>query len=338
MPNVRSVEQRVSMNRLLGGLKAVAEPTRLRILSLCAHAELTVSDLTQILGQSQPRVSRHLKLLTEAGLLDRFREGAFALYRLAGDGASAELAATVADLVPLDDPLSQRDLARLEAMKAVRAQAAVEYFRANAGQWDVIRRMHVADSEVEQAILDCLPSGPLGDVVDLGTGTGRMLELVAGRASRLVGIDRSREMLAIARAKLERTDATGWQVRHGDVHSLPLADESFDVALVHQVLHFLRDPEDALVEAARVLRPGGLLIVVDFARHEVEGLRDEHAHVWLGFADQEVASWLAKAGLSCRSIEHLAGDPLTVTLWSADRGQRRPLERRPPSARLREAS
>jgi ArsR family transcriptional regulator len=335
---VLPVETRVSMNGLLGGLKAAADPTRLRILFLCAHAELSVSDLTQVLGQSQPRVSRHLKLLTDAGLLDRFREGAFALYRLAGDGAGAGLAAVLAELVPLDDPLAQRDLGRLTAIKAERAQAAAEYFRANALQWDVIRRMHVADSEVEQAILDFLPSGQLGDVLDLGTGTGRMLELAAGRASRLVGIDRSREMLAVARAKLERTNARGWQVRHGDVHALPLADESFDVALMHQVLHYLRDPEDALAEAARVLRPGGLLVVADFARHEVEGLRAEHAHIWLGFADQEVAGWLHKAGLTCRSIEHLAGDPLTVTLWLAERGERRTVAHQAPAARLGAAS
>ncbi len=210
--------------------------------------------------------------------------------------------------------------------------------RANAGRWDVIRRMHVADSEVEQALLASLPPGPLGDVVDLGTGTGRMLELVAGRASRLVGIDRSREMLALARTKLERANARGWQVRHGDVHALPLADESFDVALMHQVLHFLKDPEEALAEAARILRRGGLLIVVDFARHEVEGLRDEHAHIWLGFADQEVATWLRRAGLTCRSIDHLAGDPLTVTLWSAERGPEQMFDSRPSSGRLREAS
>jgi ArsR family transcriptional regulator len=198
--------------------------------------------------------------------------------------------------------------------------------------------MHVADSEVEQALLASLPTGPLGDVVDLGTGTGRMLELVAGRASRLVGIDRSREMLALARAKLDRADARGWQVRHGDVHALPLADESFDVALMHQVLHFLKDPEEALAEAARVLRRGGLLVVVDFARHEVEGLREEHAHTWLGFADQEVATWLRRAGLTCRSIEHLAGDPLTVTIWSAVRGGDQAYEGVSTSGRLREAS
>ena len=307
------------MDQLLQGLRAAAEPTRLRILALCAHGELSVSDLTQILGQSQPRVSRHLKLLCDAGLLDRFREGTYAYFRLSARGGCADLGRTLVDLVPGSDTTLALDLERLDGIKRNRAEQASRYFAENAAHWDEIRALHIADSEVEQAIIGLLPTGPIEDLLDLGTGTGRMLSVLADRAERSVGIDYSREMLAVARANLEAAGKRNWQVRHGDLYQLPFPGASFDVAVIHQVLHYLEDPVEALAEAARVLRPGGTLVVADFAPHEVAGLRDEHAHRWLGFADDQLADWLRQCGFECPSPVHLPGQPLTVTIWPAQR-------------------
>ncbi len=313
------------MDQLLQGLRASAEPTRLRILALCAHGELSVSDLTQILGQSQPRVSRHLKLLCDAGLLDRFREGTYAYFRRSTRGACAELGRTLVDLVPAADNTQALDLERLEGIKRHRAEQASRYFAENAARWDEIRALHIADSEVEQAILGLLPEGPIDDLLDLGTGTGRMLSIMADRAERCVGIDYSREMLSVARANLESAGKRNWQIRHGDLYQLPFPGASFDIAVIHQVLHYLEDPAEALAEAARVLRPGGTLVIADFAPHEVSGLRDEHAHRWLGFSDEKVGEWLHGCGFECSGPVHLPGKPLTVTIWPASR---------PPAPRL----
>ncbi|MGQ0677667.1 MAG: ArsR/SmtB family transcription factor [Rhodospirillales bacterium] len=307
------------MDALLAGLRAAAEPTRLRLLALCGHAELTVSELTQILGQSQPRVSRHLKLMCEAGLLDRFREGTWVFYRLAQRGAGAELTRVVIDQVPPDDATLARDLARLDDVRRARAEAAAAYFRANAPRWDRIRTLHVDDREVERKLLELLPARGIGDLLDIGTGTGRMLELFAGRAERAVGIDMSREMLAVARANLDKSGRRNCLVRQGDMYQLPLPDRAFDAVIIHQVLHYADEPAEAIEEAARVLKPGGRLLVVDFAPHDLENLRAEHAHRRLGFRDDEIAGWARAAGLECEPVVHLPGKPLTVGIWRAQR-------------------
>ena len=311
------------MDVLLEGLRAAGEPTRLRLLAVCAHGELTVSELTQILGQSQPRVSRHLKLLCEAGLLDRFREGTWAFYRLSEQGACAHLARTLVDLIPEDDALLTRDLERLEAVKQVRAEAAAAYFRANAARWDQIRSLYVPEENVELALLDLLGDGEIDELLDIGTGTGRLLEVLAPRVRRGVGIDMSREMLAIARANLEQAQLRHCQVRLGDMYHLPVSADSVDVVTFHQVLHYADDPGTAIAEAARVLKPGGRLAVVDFLPHELEFLRQEHAHRRLGFSDQEVAGWYRNAGLDPVVERRLAGDPLTVGIWLARQPERR---------------
>lgn len=307
------------MDALLACLKAAAEETRLRLLALCAHGELTVSELVHILGQSQPRVSRHLKLLCDAGLLDRFREGTFAFYRLAETGRGAALARVLVDAIPADDPVLTLDLERLDAIKRQRVEAAAAYFRDNAERWDEIRSLHAPEREVESALLALLGDGPLGDLLDVGAGTGRMLELLGPLCARAVGVDQSREMLAIARAKLEQAGLRHCQVRHADMYQLPFPSASMDVVLIHQVLHYAESPAEAVAEAARALRPGGRLVVVDFAPHLLESLREQHAHRRLGFADEEVAHWLRAAGLTPRPPLHLHGDPLTVVIWLADR-------------------
>ncbi len=319
------------MDSLLATLKAAAEPTRLRLLALCAHGELTVSELTHILGQSQPRVSRHLKLLCDAGLLDRFREGTFVFYRRAEKGPSAELARVLVEAIPPEDPVLTLDIERLKAIKHSRSEAASSYFRDNAQRWHEIRALHVAEREVEEALLRLLPDETIGDLLDIGAGTGRMLEVLGPRSRHAIGVDQSREMLAIARAKLEAAALRHCHVRQADMYQLPFPSASFDVAVLHQVLHFAEDPGDVLAEAARVLRPAGRLLIVDFAPHALESLRFEHAHRRLGFTDEEVAGWCRSAGLECAAVVRLPGDPLTVSLWPAVRQSARPTDAPSPA-------
>ncbi len=305
------------METTLSGLRAAAEATRLRLLLLCAHSELTVSELTDILGQSQPRVSRHLKLLCDAGLLDRFREGTWVFYRLAQRGRAAALAERICASVPVDDPTVALDNARLETVKRQRAEAANAYFRANAAQWDRIRSLHIAEGEVEAAIIDALSGIEVHDLLDLGTGTGRMLEIFGPRIDHAVGIDISREMLAVARVNLERANLRNCAIRQGDIYQLPFSDGGFDAAIFHQVLHYADRPSIAIAEAARMLRGKGRLVIVDFAPHALEFLRKEQAHRRLGFADTEIIAWCRDAGLVPEPVRHLPGQPLTVSIWVA---------------------
>lgn len=307
------------MDVLLEQLRAVAESTRLRLLALCADSDLTVTDLTRILGQSQPRISRHLKLMCEAGLLVRHREGSWAYFALAQDGAGAALAHRLLDLLPDDDALVRRDRERLEAVKAQRAEEAEAYFRANAPRWHEIRSLHVDEAEVEAALLNLAGLAQIDEFLDIGTGTGRILEIFAPRVRRGLGVDQSREMLAVARAMLEQNKLRHCQVRQADMYALPLPDGGTDFIAIHQVLHFAETPALAVAEAARLLRPGGRMAVVDFAPHDLDYLRDQHAHRRLGFADEEVAEWCRAAGLAVDPVRHLPGKPLTVSIWHARR-------------------
>ena len=308
-----------SMNELLAALRAAAESTRLRLLVLCARGELTVSELAQILGQSQPRVSRHLKLLCDAGLLDRFREGSWVFYRLSSGTAASSLVQHLVAACGEVDRTIALDLQRLAMIKRQRAELAAAYFRENAAQWHHIRSLYVDEREVEAALTEILAAASFHDLLDIGTGTGRMLEILGPYVGHALGIDQSREMLAVARVNLERAGLANGTVRLGDMYQLPLPDACFDAIVVHQVLHYAERPADAIAEAARVLRPEGVLIVVDFAPHALEFLREEQAHRRLGFADGEVADWCRAAGLDPAQPRHLPGDPLTVAIWTAYR-------------------
>ena len=308
-----------SMGELLAALRAVAETTRLRLLVLCARGELTVSELAQILGQSQPRVSRHLKLLCEAGLLDRFREGSWVFYRLSSGSPAGALSAHLVGAFGKADETIALDLQRLAAIKRQRAELAAAYFSENAAHWHRIRSLYIDETEVEAALSEVVAATGPRDLLDIGTGTGRMLEILGPRVSHALGIDQSREMLAVARVNLERAGLSNSIVRLGDMYQLPLGDASFDAVVIHQVLHYADRPAAAIAEAARVLRPNGVLIVVDFAPHALEYLRDEHAHRRLGFADPDVDEWCRAAGLDPDPARRLPGDPLTVVIWTAHR-------------------
>jgi ubiquinone/menaquinone biosynthesis C-methylase UbiE len=315
----------LSTGDLVTALKAAAEPTRLRILLLLAAGELNVKDLTLVLGQSQPRISRHLKLLSEAGLVERFREGSWVYFHISDRSAGGRLALRLVADVAAGDPALVRDRERADALKRERETAAQTFFEDNAADWDRLRSLHISEDDVEAAMREAVGSGPFKFLLDLGTGTGRTLDLFADRYARGLGIDVNQAMLAYARAKLTKGGRTHAQVRHGDIYALSLADRQADAIVMHQVLHFLSDPVLAIREAARVLAPGGKLLIVDFAPHGLEFLREAQAHERLGFTHEQVSNWMAEAGLTLKSVRDLAPkkselpDKLTVTLWTGER-------------------
>ena len=306
-------------------LKAAAEPTRLRILLMLSGSELSVKDLTRILGQSQPRISRHLKLLHEAGLIERSREGSWVYFMLGSGAGAAVLARTLVEQVDLGDGHVARDRERAEALKLERETAAQNYFAVHAAEWDQIRSLYVAEADVEAVMLQAIAGRNYDLLVDLGTGTGRMLELFAEHYSRGLGIDVNHAMLAYARSKIGRIGQGRANVRQGDIYNLALGDGTAGAVVMHQVLHFLSDPARAIREAARVLEPGGDLLIVDFAPHDLEFLREQFAHDRLGFSRPQIDSWVRDAGLEPIAARELApppsssGEKLTVLLWLARR-------------------
>ncbi|MCV0428251.1 MAG: metalloregulator ArsR/SmtB family transcription factor [Roseibium sp.] len=307
-------EKTLSVDDTLAALRAVGEATRLRLVALLAESELTVKDATAILGQSQPRISRHLKLLAEADLIQRFPEGSWVYYRLA-EGPEGQLARGLVSRISREDPVLAADQERFQAIRKAKAEEAAAYFAARALTWDRERSLHVAEEDVENAMRVALGDKPFHSFLDLGTGTGRLLEVFADQYTNALGIDASHDMLAVARANLAKAGLTNTQVRHGDVYALNVPPRSFDVVTIHQVLH-------SLAEAARALRPGGRLMIIDFAPHELEFLRDKHAHRRLGFAHDQMERWLEALDLDLEQVTDLVpGDDtnsnLTVTLWLA---------------------
>ena len=303
-------------------LRAAAEPTRLRILALLVQEELAVLEISRVLGQSQPRVSRHLKLLADAGLVERFPDGAWVFYRPGSDEPTRALVDHALALISPGDATLRHDAERLKVVSAERAAQAADYFSRNAERWDEIRSLYTAESAVEAAILQAAGDGPFERLVDLGAGTGRMLTLLGGRARRSSGLDLSRQMLNIARGNVAQAGLAGCELRHGDIFDTRLADGAADLVVVHQVLHYLGEPAAAVAEAARLVAPGGRLIIVDFAPHSLEFLRAEHRHRRLGFFDDEMERWLASADLGEVSVTALpppATGGLTVKVWSASR-------------------
>lgn len=309
----------LTADQTVEALRAAGEPTRLRILSLLAAEELSVMELSRVLDQSQPRVSRHLKLMADAGLIERFPDGARVFYRLSHDAPARLLIDTVLDL--LDDAEGEADHRRLEDVRQERAIEAARYFEQVAPRWDQMRSLYVCESDVEAAIEQAAGPGPFERVVDLGTGSGRMLTLFGKRAKMSVGLDLSQNMLNIARANVTAAGLDKVELRHGDIFSTRLPLASADLVIVHQVLHFLTDPAAAVAEAARLVMPGGRLLIIDFAPHQFERLRDEYQHRRLGFSDEEVSEWLTAAGLQSASPIALAPDTegLTVHIWAGQR-------------------
>ena len=319
---------------LLNALKAASDDTRLRLLVLLAQTEHNVKDLTEILDQSQPRLSRHLKLLTTAGLIERFQEGAWVYYRLARDGCCRGLVDSILSNTNLSDPPFQRDQKRAEKVKTKRATEAQNYFKTHAKDWDQIRSLYVAEDKVEAEMQNLLGSQPIDLLLDLGTGTGRILELFAEQFSQGIGIDINHEMLRHARARLDRLNLNNCELRQSDITKINFEDECADVIIMHQILHFFSKPQEVCREAARLLKPGGRMLIVDFSPHTNEQLRNDFAHQRLGFAETQIWTWLKTAGLRAKKYKQLSNTQstssrnapnkntlsvLNVSLWLAEK-------------------
>ncbi|MFD2646707.1 ArsR/SmtB family transcription factor [Devosia albogilva] len=304
---------------LVGVLKAAGEDTRLRLLALLADGDHSVKDLTEILKQSQPRVSRHLKLLADAGLIERNAEGAWAYYGLAQEGEGAELARWLVARVEDEDPDRRRDVERQQLVRQAQQAQAADYFAKVAGSWNLLKTLHVPEEAVEAAVVAALDGRVVDTLIDLGTGTGRMLEVLGGSYRRGIGIDSSREMLTVARARLAQAGVQHAQVRLGDIGDVDLNPGPADVIVIHQVMHYFDDPGRMLLSARRLLKPGGQMIIVDFAPHDLEFLRTEHAHRRLGLSQAQMQGWAGGAELAVDLVQEFPSGNgsrgLTVCLW-----------------------
>jgi ArsR family transcriptional regulator len=329
------------MINLLNIMRALADPTRLRIVFLVRRLELSVGELVQILDQSQPRVSRHIRILDEAGLLERRKEGSWVFLRPSGLLTDGSLASLLAEADVSQAKAFQRDLLRLDEVRNARTDMAAQYFAAHADEWDSLRSLHIADSEVEARLAQVLHSAPLGQVLDVGTGTGRIVELFAADASRLVAIDSSPEMLRLARAKIANLSpeiANKVDIKLGDFNMLPVADSEFDTVIFHQVLHYAQHPEAVIAEAIRTIVPGGRLVIVDFAAHDLEELRTVHAHARLGFSDDFMKKTFHSHGLQMVHQTALEAGALVVKVWMGEKlsaQQPRPTHNLNPKNNLR---
>ncbi len=305
------------MTELLDIFRALADPTRMRIMHLLGAMELSVGELAQAVAQSQPRVSRHVKILAEAGLIDRRKEGNWVFLRVGTAPPCAQLMSLFDAIDPSETEglWLKADLARLAAIRADRVRAANDYFARHATEWDAIRSLHVPETQVERAMADMLGDRQVRHLLDLGTGTGRMIELFGPRAARVSAIDRSPDMLRLARAKLPDESVEKFDLMLGDFCDLPLADGSVDLVTAHQILHYTPSPEQAIAEGARVLAEDGRMLVVDFAPHDREELRTRDQHERLGFSDEQMEGWFAAAGLTLQRVNTLPGGELTVKLW-----------------------
>ena len=280
--------------------KTLSDPTRIRILALLEREELAVQDLMAILGMAQSRVSRHLAILRQAGMLSDRRDGTFVFYRMSPSLPDAWRSAwTLVSQARAGDPSAARDAAALAAHRDARQTRTRAFFDAVGPEWDALRKVFNDDALRARAVARLVPPGLT--VADVGTGTGILARELAALGCRVVAVDHSPRMLEAARANLEGAGTV--ELREGTAEALPLSDAEVDAAFAHMVLHYLASPTDAIREMARVVRPGGRVVLADFERHDRDWMREELGVVWLGFPPGEVSAWLEEAGLEDVRIE-----------------------------------
>jgi len=309
------------MENVANILKVLGHPERLRILALLSRGELTVSELTHILGLSQPRVTQYINSLESAGVIERLKEGSWVFSRLRNGNASVTaLVATTLNALPHDDKTLLSDQKRLLDVRKKRAEAADAFFASVANDTGQLGDEYLPQSDIETAMRELAGEGPFNFMVDLGTGTGRVLDVFSDRITRGTGIDNNTDMLKVARHKLASSGHSHISLRQGDLHRAPIDSGTADLVTLHQVLHYLDDPSEAIAEAARLLTPGGMLLMVDFEAHNQDSFRDNYAHRRLGFTDSDISGWTVQSGLQFLPsllIDNTTTSGPRVKVWSA---------------------
>lgn len=291
---------------MLDLLKALADPCRLRLVAVLLRAEFTVQELTQILDMGQSRISRHLKILSEAGVLSVKRQGTWSYYRVGEDSAffCAIRPAFERELEQL--PQRREDLAAVALALEARRRRSLEFFDQHARTWDVLSRTLLPVPQYQERLLSLVPT--VDTLLEIGVGTGALLPDLSRRAAKVIGVDHSPAMLDEARRRLDHAGNSAAELRLGEMTHLPLADGGAGCVVANMVLHHAADPQAVLAEITRVLKPGGILVLADLARHEREWAREQLADQWLGFEEEELRGWLQGAGLGSIVIERVAAE------------------------------
>ena len=307
-----------SYDDYIDALRAISEPTRFRLTRLCAQGELTVSELMRIVGQSQPRVSRHLKLLQDAGVLESFREQHWVFYRVAQNSPSQQLVSDLLQHLPADDDLMDFDQTRLNELRDARAKLSEEFVETEVPDWLRLHEYHGDELRFGDAVRDALAGREVGHLLDIATGTGRMLKIAGPLAESGVGIDLSKKMVMVARNALAEADLPHLTVRQEDMYQMRFPARHFDTVTIDQVLYFASNPDALIREATRVLKPSGRLLLVAFT--EAANAKTPPA---VSIAISDIRSWLEDAGLKIVTTNVLPGDVLDISLLVSEKNKDR---------------
>ncbi|MFP4039119.1 MAG: metalloregulator ArsR/SmtB family transcription factor [Desulfosudaceae bacterium] len=279
--------------------KALSDETRLRLLNLLLHHELKVGEMVAVLEMGQSRISRHLKILVEAGLLNTIREGTWGLYLVADSGPGHDLVESIRYLFE-DNDLMQADLVRAAGVIKERRLSTQRFFNTIADRWGLLKQEILGDFDLNRVILKEV--GRHSVAVDLGCGTGDLLEVMFAHAGKVIGVDSSPGMLDQARKRFNNHD-NRVEIRLGELEHLPLSDQEASLAITSLVLQYLDEPEAAIAEVSRVVRPGGCFLIADLERHQQAVLREKYGARWLGFDTEKIKQWLLNQGFDLTSVE-----------------------------------
>ena len=296
--------------------KAQADVTRIRLLNLLLHHELNVNEIVMVMGMGQPRISRHLKILTDCGLLKSRRDGLWVFYSASKDGRGGNFNEFYYKFIAGDSELNS-DYAAMKGVLEEGSRERTRFFDSIASNWDDIKQSIFGDLNISSEILERIKQCDVA--ADLGCGTGELLPYMKQKAKRVIGVDKSPKMLEEAEHRLA-SNGRGIELRIGEIEHLPMRDGEADTAVINMVLHHLPSPDAGIHEAGRVLKSGGSLIIVDLEKHQNEEMRKNYEHRWLGFTRKNIERWLGAGGFLPREfVQYDVRNGLKIDLYVSEK-------------------